>query len=439
MWHKYSKWVWIVRYSKNWWNKECQSSLVNYRSSKQLENWKTFKNIVNKTKRTFFNNKIQEMTSRNHKFWDLISWVWKQKLPAMEAIQFNSRPCIKLDNLWQALHLSFNSAHNCQININILNEISLKPVSDWKPFLKEEFNNAIRKCNDSSAPRPDKILWKILKWIINDNDCLISIINITNVCINLGHCPLYFKSLTSIIISKPNKSLYDSPKFFYSIMLLNTLGKLIEKVIGERIQFYTISNNFVHPHQFGRLKKYSTFNVSMFLTYIIRSRWVKNIQTSTLAFYIIQFFPLLNHWLLSLILDKAGFHSKVSTFFSDYLIGRKTQYMWNNLFSPFFEVKIGVGQGSALSLILSALYLSLLFYIFEKWVKNLKILVFFLSFVDNRLLISQEKCLEKTDLFLFIVIILFLPFCINLVWLLNMKRLKSFTLLDLITFSIPLY
>jgi len=40
--------------------------------------------------------------------------------------------------------------------------------------------------------------------------------------------------------------------------------------------------------------------------------------------------------------------------------------MWNNLFSPFFEVKIGVGQGSALSLILSALYLSLLFYIFEK-------------------------------------------------------------------------
>ena len=195
----------------------------------------------------------------------------------------------------------------------------------------------------------------------------------------------------------------------------------------------------MHPHQVGRLKKYSTFNVGMFLTYIIRSRWVNNIQTSTLAFYIIQFFPLLNHWLLPLILDKAGFHSKVSTFFSDYLIGRKTQYMWNNLFSPFFEVNIGVGQGSALSLILSALYLSLLFYIFEKWVKNLKILVFFLSFVDNRLLISQEKCLEKTDLFLFIVIIFFLPFCINLVWLLNMKRLKSFTLLDLIAFSISLY
>ena len=187
----------------------------------------------------------------------------------MEAIQFNGRPCIKLDDLWQALHLSFNSAHNCQINIDILNEISLKPVSDWKPFLKEEFKNAIRKCNDSLAPRPDKILWKILKWIINDNDCLISIINITNVCINLGHCPLYFKSLTSIIISKSNKSLYDSPKFFCPIMLLNTLGKLIEKVIGERIQFYTISNNFVHPHQFGRLKKYSTFNVGMFLTHII--------------------------------------------------------------------------------------------------------------------------------------------------------------------------
>jgi len=51
--------------------------------------------------------------------------------------------------------------------------------------------------------------------------------------------------------------------------------------------------------------------------------------------------------------------------------------------------------------ILSALYLSLPFYIFEKQVKNLKIQVSFLSFIDNGLLISQEKSLEKTNSFLF--------------------------------------
>ena len=116
-----------------------------------------------------------------------MNWIQKQKLPAIEAIQFNSRPCIELDNLWQALYLSFNSAYNHQINMNILNKILLKPVSDWKSFSKEEFKNTISKCNDTSAPGPDKISWKILKWIINNNNYLTSIINIANAYINLEH------------------------------------------------------------------------------------------------------------------------------------------------------------------------------------------------------------------------------------------------------------
>jgi len=70
--------------------------------------------------------------------------------------------------------------------------------------------------------------------------------------------------------------------------------------------------------------------------------------------------------------------------------------MWNNFFSPFFEVNIGIGQGSALSPVLS-----LLFYTFEKQIQNLKILVSFLSFVDDGLLISHEKSVKKTNYFLF--------------------------------------
>jgi len=74
--------------------------------------------------------------------------------------------------------------------------------------------------------------------------------NITNICINSGYWLLHFKLLTLIIISKLNKSSYDSSKLFYLIVLLNMLGKLIENVIGKRLWFHTIINNFVHPHQF---------------------------------------------------------------------------------------------------------------------------------------------------------------------------------------------
>jgi len=67
---------------------------------------------------------------------------------------------------------------------------------------------------------------------------------------------------------------------------------------------------------------------------------------------------LLNHCLLTLILGKVGFDSRVVKFFSNYLIGRKTQYFWNSFSSLFFNIDVGVGQGLALSPILLALYLS---------------------------------------------------------------------------------
>ena len=63
---------------------------------------------------------------------------------------------------------------------------------------------------------------------------------------DLGYWLNHFKILTTIIISKPNKQAYDIPKSFWPIVLLNTLGKLFKKMIGEWLQFHSISNNFVH-------------------------------------------------------------------------------------------------------------------------------------------------------------------------------------------------
>jgi len=185
--------------------------------------------------------------------------------------------------------------------------------------------------------------------------------------------------------------LYDQPKSFCPIVLLNTLGKLIEKIIIERIQFTVASNNFIHPSQLGRLKFKSITNASVTLTHIVYSGWIKGKTTSTLTFDISQFFPSLNHRLLTLILEKAGLESKVSSFFANYLVKRKTSYLWNNLSSSNFEVNVGVGQESALSPILLALYLSPFLYILEKHLKNLKIPISILLFVDDGLIIEHVK------------------------------------------------
>lgn len=193
------------------------------------------------------------------------------------------------------------------------------------------------------------------------------------------------------------------------------LGKLIEKVIGEILQFKFISNNFIYPNQLGGLKQQSAINVGIFLTHFIHLGWVKNLQTSILAFDIAQFFQSLNHHHLPIILDKAGFDSKISSFFSDYLVGRKTQYLWNNFTSPFFNVNIGVEQGLDLSPVLLTLYLTSIFYIFEK---NLWKYLILISFV---------------------VTMLFCLFLNSLDLLLNMEKLKFFISLDHIVSLIYFY
>ena len=206
---------------------------------------------------------------------------------------------------------------------------------------------------------------------------------------------------TTIIIPKTNKKSYNSPKAFQPIILLNIIGKLFEKIIGKRLQVILISNNFIHTCQLGDLKQRSTINVGVALTYFIHMGSIKNLSTSMLVFDIVQFFPSLNHQLLLLILNKAGFDPKVTTFFQNYLVGRKTKYLWNSFSSPFFNVDVGVGQGSALSPILSVLYLSSVLYIFEKRIKNLKIPISILSFVDNGLFISQNKSLVVSNMNIF--------------------------------------
>ena len=188
--------------------------------------------------------------------------------------------------------------------------------------------------------------------------------------------------------------MYDHSKSFHPIILLNTLGKLIEKVIAKILQFHIAANDFIYLSQLGGLKFKSTTDVDIALTHIIYSGWVKNNTTSTIAFDITQFFLSLNHRLLTCILQKAGLDIHIVNFFTNYLIGKKTNYVWNNFSSSTFKVNIGVGQGSALSPILSALYFSLFLYILEKCLKNLNIPISIISFMDNGLFISQNKSID---------------------------------------------
>jgi len=98
-WTKNAKKSEISKYSKQWWSEECSCSLNNYRASRSLEHWKKFKKVVKDIKRSFFDNKIQEIANKNCDPWELMNWIKRQKLPAIEAINHNGLPCLSPKSL----------------------------------------------------------------------------------------------------------------------------------------------------------------------------------------------------------------------------------------------------------------------------------------------------------------------------------------------------
>ena len=143
---------------------------------------------------------------------------------------------------------------------------------------------ALKACSNISAPNPDYITWQYFKHILSNNSCAVGILSLANTCLSLHHWPRYSKELVSIIIPKPGKPAYDTPKAFRPIILLNTLGKLVEKMIAKWLQFDAVKYGILHPNQLEGVAQWSTKDAGMFLTHLVWAGWTKGLKPSIIAF-----------------------------------------------------------------------------------------------------------------------------------------------------------
>ena len=130
-------------------------------------------------KYNFFYTKINKIANKKYSSQKLMNQVKKRKLPTIKAIQYNSRSCIKLEDLWKALYNSFNLAQNYQIDTHLLKELPDKKVMSWTSFSKAELINAINRCNNSSTLEPDELFQRYLKKIVKNKECINKIIDIS--------------------------------------------------------------------------------------------------------------------------------------------------------------------------------------------------------------------------------------------------------------------
>lgn len=123
------------------------------------------------------------------------------------------------------------------------------PEIPWHPITELEVYRSVRAAKGYTAPGEDglptlvwKRLWKYLRKLIT---------RIFTTSVDLGYHPRRWRSARIVVLRKPGKPDYSVPGAYRPISLLNTLGKLLEAVMAQRLSYFAETHKLLPDTQFG--------------------------------------------------------------------------------------------------------------------------------------------------------------------------------------------
>ncbi|KAF8677821.1 hypothetical protein AX14_004778 [Amanita brunnescens Koide BX004] len=345
----------------SWWNDQCQAYRDAYNLVRSQENLKAYNAVTRKARSAFFEEKIAIMTAIK-KPWEGVRWTRPRAPPPFSTIEVDGRAPEDVKELFSIMHDQFSQAaarSPAEDDIRaLLGQLQPLPERSFPPFSRQEIHDAVAITSNGSTPGPDRITWELLKSALQINGAPEGLCYLFNQVRASGVWPSWFKQSTCVIIPKPNKPKYNVPKAFRPISLLNTIGKLLTKMIATRLQFDCLKHDILHPGQCGGIIKHATIDAGVTLASFVAESRELGLHSMVCAFDIAQFFPSLSHKGCALILEHFGFNRALIKILDSYFSGRTTRYRWDSATSTDFNFDIGTPQGDCISPVLSAIYLA---------------------------------------------------------------------------------
>ena len=151
----------------------------------------------------------------------------------------------------QYFHSAFtpHSVHN-PFHSDILNYLNdpLENLRILKPFTTPEIKFIIDNLPSTKAPGYDLITYQILSRL--PKKALHFLTYLYNSVLRTTHFPTLWKFSIVIMIHKPTKHIH-SPSSYWTISLLPILGKVLEKILFQRLYPIINSSSSIPDHQFG--------------------------------------------------------------------------------------------------------------------------------------------------------------------------------------------
>ena len=238
--------------------------------------------------------------------------------------------------------------HNV-INLNNLNKQHILS----KPITVTESGSFLKKIK-SKATGPTQISKEILSHTPLQTG--IHITRLFNATLSTGHFPSPLKNSHMFLIPKNNKDL-SNPSSYRPIALVDTLSKILEKIISSRLRKFLEDSQQMNPNQYGFRPNKSTEQVIFTTLYFLDTYHKIRRFTGSASLDVAKAFDKV--WHQGLIYKLFNFYNLpniTKKLLSHFIKNRKYNILHKNSISHQFTSTSGVPQGSALSPTLFILY-----------------------------------------------------------------------------------
>jgi len=238
---------------------------------------------------------------------------------------------------------------------------------------------AIRHLPSKKTPGPDGITNEVLK--LCSSEIASHLADIARACFKVGYHPKEFRNTITVVLRKEGKPDYSLPGSYRPIALENTLGKVIERLVADRLSTAIEEHALVPNSQMGARRDRSAVSALSQLVDVVHTAWARNPKfiVSMLSLDLTGAFDRVSHDRLLWILRKKRLPEWIVKFVQAFLVDRKTQLTFSGFTSDVIMTQTGIPQGSPLSPVLFLLFANELLGMFDSNASN----VIGLGFVDD--------------------------------------------------------